>query len=284
MPHWTHCQQLSERERRPRERATGPRCHPRHLWKPTGAPRFFKASPFGMANRAQGTLQRQSDYTLRSRGVPALSLPAGTDTRPHSRSAGRAAAGGRGRAAVAVCVRPAAEGPGPGPILGAPCTTALGLKAALRARALTGGALPPLSARSRPRPAAPLRTRGGSPPCRRRGGGQGSGVASRRRGSMEGAAAEDGGPSAPQRVLFPPTFSVSEIKNKQRRHFMFLRWKQQQRKVGQGPARPPLPGARGGGGPGGQRVWLTGRSRSPSRRSWPPRRSGGRSEKPSETK
>uniref|UniRef100_A0ACB8F3G1 Ribosome production factor 1 n=1 Tax=Sphaerodactylus townsendi TaxID=933632 RepID=A0ACB8F3G1_9SAUR len=31
-------------------------------------------------------------------------------------------------------------------------------------------------------------------------------------------------------VLFPPSFSVSEIKNKQRRHFMFLRWKQQQRK------------------------------------------------------
>uniref|UniRef100_A0A8D2MKV1 Ribosome production factor 1 n=1 Tax=Zonotrichia albicollis TaxID=44394 RepID=A0A8D2MKV1_ZONAL len=38
------------------------------------------------------------------------------------------------------------------------------------------------------------------------------------------------GPPAPERVLFPPTFSVSEIKNKQRRHFMFLRWKQQQRK------------------------------------------------------
>ncbi|KAF7243366.1 Ribosome production factor 1 [Varanus komodoensis] len=31
-------------------------------------------------------------------------------------------------------------------------------------------------------------------------------------------------------AAFPPTFSVSEIKNKQRRHFMFLRWKQQQRK------------------------------------------------------
>ncbi|XP_029890038.1 ribosome production factor 1, partial [Aquila chrysaetos chrysaetos] len=45
-----------------------------------------------------------------------------------------------------------------------------------------------------------------------------------------GSVAEDGGPSAPERVLFPPTFSVSEIKNKQRRHFMFLRWKQQQRK------------------------------------------------------
>ncbi|XP_014794785.1 PREDICTED: ribosome production factor 1 isoform X1 [Calidris pugnax] len=45
-----------------------------------------------------------------------------------------------------------------------------------------------------------------------------------------GPAAEDGGSPAPERVLFPPTFSVSEIKNKQRRHFMFLRWKQQQRK------------------------------------------------------
>ncbi|NXW26679.1 RPF1 factor, partial [Phaetusa simplex] len=45
-----------------------------------------------------------------------------------------------------------------------------------------------------------------------------------------GAAAEGGGLPAPERVLFPPTFSVSEIKNKQRRHFMFLRWKQQQRK------------------------------------------------------
>lgn len=67
-----------------------------------------------------------------------------------------------------------------------------------------------------------------------------------------GAAAEDGGLPAPERVLFPPTFSVSEIKNKQRRHFMFLRWKQQQRKVGEGPARRPLSeGGRGRPQPGG---------------------------------
>ncbi|XP_060088103.1 ribosome production factor 1 [Heteronotia binoei] len=43
-------------------------------------------------------------------------------------------------------------------------------------------------------------------------------------GDGEGAPVEHG------QVLFPPSFSVSEIKNKQRRHFMFLRWKQQQRK------------------------------------------------------
>lgn len=30
---------------------------------------------------------------------------------------------------------------------------------------------------------------------------------------------------------FPPTFSVSEIKNKQRRHFMFMKVKQEKRKV-----------------------------------------------------
>lgn len=44
-------------------------------------------------------------------------------------------------------------------------------------------------------------------------------------GEGQGAAAEQ------SQALFPPSFSVSEIKNKQRRHFMFLRWKQQQRKV-----------------------------------------------------
>ncbi|XP_054838013.1 ribosome production factor 1 [Eublepharis macularius] len=43
-------------------------------------------------------------------------------------------------------------------------------------------------------------------------------------GAGSGASVEQG------QVLFPPSFSVSEIKNKQRRHFMFLRWKQQQRK------------------------------------------------------
>lgn len=40
-----------------------------------------------------------------------------------------------------------------------------------------------------------------------------------------------GNPAEPSQAAFPPTFSVSEIKNKQRRHFMFLRWKQQQKKV-----------------------------------------------------
>lgn len=32
-------------------------------------------------------------------------------------------------------------------------------------------------------------------------------------------------------VAFPPAFSVSEIKNKQRRHFMFMKVKQEKRKV-----------------------------------------------------
>lgn len=32
-------------------------------------------------------------------------------------------------------------------------------------------------------------------------------------------------------VAFPPAFSVSEIKNKQRRHFMFMKLKQEKRKV-----------------------------------------------------
>lgn len=31
--------------------------------------------------------------------------------------------------------------------------------------------------------------------------------------------------------VFPPTFSVSEIKNKQRRHIMFMKFKQEKRKV-----------------------------------------------------
>ncbi|XP_007421442.1 ribosome production factor 1 isoform X2 [Python bivittatus] len=39
-----------------------------------------------------------------------------------------------------------------------------------------------------------------------------------------------GNPAEPSQAVFPPSFSVSEIKNKQRRHFMFLRWKQQQKK------------------------------------------------------
>lgn len=32
-------------------------------------------------------------------------------------------------------------------------------------------------------------------------------------------------------TAFPPTFSVSEIKNKQRRHLMFMKLKQEKRKV-----------------------------------------------------
>lgn len=32
-------------------------------------------------------------------------------------------------------------------------------------------------------------------------------------------------------IAFPPTFSVSEIKNKQRRHLMFMKLKQEKRKV-----------------------------------------------------
>ncbi|KAI1891983.1 hypothetical protein AGOR_G00149320 [Albula goreensis] len=34
----------------------------------------------------------------------------------------------------------------------------------------------------------------------------------------------------PPEIAFPPTFSVSEIKNKQRRHFMFMKYKQEKRK------------------------------------------------------
>ncbi|KAM8951715.1 ribosome production factor 1 isoform 2-T2 [Lycaon pictus] len=51
---------------------------------------------------------------------------------------------------------------------------------------------------------------------------------------QEAAAAEDGatesGVQPPKSAAFPPGFSISEIKNKQRRHLMFTRWKQQQRK------------------------------------------------------
>nr|XP_060629818.1 ribosome production factor 1 [Anolis sagrei ordinatus] len=48
--------------------------------------------------------------------------------------------------------------------------------------------------------------------------------------ASDGEAEKEGGASEQKQAAFPPTFSVSEIKNKQRRHFMFLRWKQQQRK------------------------------------------------------
>lgn len=52
---------------------------------------------------------------------------------------------------------------------------------------------------------------------------------------QKAAPAEDGatesGAQPPKAAAFPPGFSISEIKNKQRRHLMFTRWKQQQRKV-----------------------------------------------------
>ncbi|EPY77066.1 ribosome production factor 1-like protein [Camelus ferus] len=51
---------------------------------------------------------------------------------------------------------------------------------------------------------------------------------------QEAAVVEDGttesGVQPPKAAAFPPGFSISEIKNKQRRHLMFTRWKQQQRK------------------------------------------------------
>lgn len=37
--------------------------------------------------------------------------------------------------------------------------------------------------------------------------------------------------ATPQNGAFPPTFSVSEIKNKQRRHVMFMKLKQEKRMV-----------------------------------------------------
>lgn len=58
---------------------------------------------------------------------------------------------------------------------------------------------------------------------------------------LEAAVGEDGatesGGQAPKASAFPPGFSISEIKNKQRRHLMFTRWKQQQRKVAEGRGR-----------------------------------------------
>ncbi|KAH0519498.1 Deoxyribonuclease-2-beta [Microtus ochrogaster] len=51
---------------------------------------------------------------------------------------------------------------------------------------------------------------------------------------QEAAVADDGaaesGAQPRKAAAFPPGFSISEIKNKQRRHLMFTRWKQQQRK------------------------------------------------------
>lgn len=38
-------------------------------------------------------------------------------------------------------------------------------------------------------------------------------------------------PAEPLGSSLPPTFSLSEIKNKQRRHLMFMKFKQEKRKV-----------------------------------------------------
>jgi hypothetical protein len=73
---------------------------------------------------------------------------------------------------------------------------------------------------------------------------------------QEAAAASDGtaesGVQPAKAAAFPPGFSISEIKNKQRRHLMFTRWKQQQRKVRargwRGTSAGAGPGARGAGG------------------------------------
>lgn len=54
-------------------------------------------------------------------------------------------------------------------------------------------------------------------------------------GTVTGDGATQGGVQPPKATAFPPGFSISEIKNKQRRHLMFTRWKQQQRKVCEGP-------------------------------------------------
>lgn len=54
------------------------------------------------------------------------------------------------------------------------------------------------------------------------GGGEGGGVETKEE-KME--------TSEPAAAAFPPTFSVSEIKNKQRRHLMFMKLKQEKRKV-----------------------------------------------------
>lgn len=56
------------------------------------------------------------------------------------------------------------------------------------------------------------------------GNGEGSGV-EKKEEEEEKMKSEPAGPA------FPPAFSVSEIKNKQRRHLMFMKLKQEKRKV-----------------------------------------------------
>lgn len=54
---------------------------------------------------------------------------------------------------------------------------------------------------------------------------------SKQDGGVEKNEAKMEPPAAGAATAFPPTFSVSEIKNKQRRHFMFMKLKQEKRKV-----------------------------------------------------
>uniref|UniRef100_A0A3Q3ASF5 Ribosome production factor 1 n=1 Tax=Kryptolebias marmoratus TaxID=37003 RepID=A0A3Q3ASF5_KRYMA len=49
--------------------------------------------------------------------------------------------------------------------------------------------------------------------------------------SQEGGEGSSGAEKSESGTAFPPTFSVSEIKNKQRRHLMFMKLKQEKRKV-----------------------------------------------------
>ncbi len=48
---------------------------------------------------------------------------------------------------------------------------------------------------------------------------------------MDPVKAEEAENKSVSEACFPPTFSVSEIKNKQRRHSMFLKLKEEKRKV-----------------------------------------------------
>uniref|UniRef100_A0A8C9ADE1 Ribosome production factor 1 homolog n=1 Tax=Prolemur simus TaxID=1328070 RepID=A0A8C9ADE1_PROSS len=55
-------------------------------------------------------------------------------------------------------------------------------------------------------------------------------IAELQRAAVAEHEATESGVQPPKTAAFPPGFSISEIKNKQRRHLMFTRWKQQQRK------------------------------------------------------
>ena len=79
--------------------------------------------------------------------------------------------------------------------------------------------------------------------------------------SQEAAVGEDGttesGVQPPKTAAFPPGFSISEIKNKQRRHLMFTRWKQQQRKVWGGVVARARAPCRSGASGVGRTGWCT---------------------------